>query len=63
MIKEQSLQGSRTQKISGCFRTLAGADAFARVRSYIQTAAKQDQNLFEVLLQLVTGTPWKPEWE
>jgi transposase len=48
------------QKISGCFRTLAGAEAFATVRSYIQTAAKQGQNIFEVLVQLVTGDPWMP---
>ena len=49
------------QKISGCFRTLAGAQAFATVRSYIQTAAKQDQSIFEALVQLVQGNPWEPE--
>ena len=49
------------QKISGCFRTLSGARAFATVRSYIQTAAKQDQSIFEALVQLVQGDPWKPE--
>jgi transposase len=28
-------------KISGCFRTLEGADKFCRLRSYIQTCRKQ----------------------
>ncbi|MGH7441658.1 MAG: IS66 family transposase [bacterium] len=48
------------QKISGCFRTLAGAEAFARLRSYIQTALKQGQNLFQVIRDLVLGNPWMP---
>lgn len=48
------------QKISGCFRTLTGAQAFATVRSYIQTANKQGQSIFEALVALVQGNPWEP---
>ena len=42
------------QKISGCFRSLKGAQYFARVRSYIMTARKQQVNTFEALKSLFT---------
>lgn len=42
------------QKISGCFRSLEGAKYFARVRSYIMTARKQQVNTFEALKSLFT---------
>lgn len=48
------------QKISGTFQSDAGATSFARVRSYLQTAAKQDQNLLGVLTQLFTTGAWLP---
>jgi transposase len=47
-------------KVSGTFRSKAGAEAFVTVRSYIQTAAKQGQNRLEVLHQLFTTGPWIP---
>jgi transposase len=37
------------QKTSGCFRTVAGADAFAVIRSYVATLRKQGRNVFEAL--------------
>jgi len=48
------------QKISGTFRSPEGARAFAACRSYIQTAAKNGQNLLEVLRRLFTTGPWLP---
>lgn len=39
-------------KISGCFRSLNGADFFARIRSFIMTARKQNVNTFEALASL-----------
>lgn len=48
------------QKISGTFQSDHGAEDFARIRSYLQTAAKQDQNLLDVLAQLFTIGPWLP---
>lgn len=48
------------QKISGCWRTLAGAEAFLVVRSYLSTAGKQGMNPLDVLRRLVEGNPWLP---
>jgi transposase len=48
------------QKISGCWRTLPGAQAFLTVRSYISTARKQRLNPLGVLRQLFQGHPWLP---
>jgi transposase len=47
-------------KISGPFASLAGAEAFAALRSYLQTAANHDQSLLGVLRQLFTTGPWFP---
>lgn len=48
------------QKISGCWRTTAGAQAFLTVRSYLSTARKHGENPLEVLRQLFAGRPWLP---
>ena len=48
------------QKISGCWRTLAGAEAFLAVRSYVATARKHGANPLVVLRQPVAGRPWLP---
>ncbi|MCC6232577.1 MAG: IS66 family transposase [Verrucomicrobiales bacterium] len=48
------------QKISGCFRTLVGAQVFARIRSYLSTCRKQGHNLWEACQRLVLGQPFMP---
>jgi len=48
------------QKISGCWRTPAGAEAFLALRSYIATARKHGMNPLAVLGQLFEGRPWLP---
>ncbi|MCM2282971.1 MAG: IS66 family transposase [Bdellovibrionaceae bacterium] len=45
------------EKISGCFRTMAGAKVFCRLRSYISTARKQGHNAFAALYAAVAGEP------
>jgi hypothetical protein len=48
------------QKISGCCRTLPGAQAFLTVRSYLSTARKQGLHPLDVLRRLFNGNPWLP---
>jgi transposase len=48
------------QKISGCFRTLRGAQIFCRIRSYLSTCRKQGHNLWLALQSAVNGAPFIP---
>jgi len=48
------------QKVSGCMRTLAGAQDFAAMRSYLATAAKHGRRPFAVLTELTSGNVWIP---
>jgi transposase len=48
------------QKISGCWRTLDGAQAFLTVRSYVATARKHGVNPLAALRRLFEGDPWMP---
>ncbi|HVC69812.1 MAG TPA: IS66 family transposase [Acidimicrobiales bacterium] len=47
-------------KISGSFRSDDGAQAFATIRSYLQTAALHGENRLTVLRQLFVEGPWLP---
>jgi transposase len=54
-FSEQDLRMMKVkQKISGCFRSIQGADYFARIRSFIVTARKQGFNAFQALNDLFT---------
>src|SRR4051794_13725922 len=48
------------QKVSGCLRTLIGAQDFAAMRSYLSTAAKHGRRPFDVLTELTSGNVWIP---
>lgn len=50
------------QKISGGWRSEAGAQAFLAVRSYLSTARKHGQSAMDVLRDLFTGHPWIPAY-
>jgi len=50
------------QKVSGCLRTLTGAQQFCAIRSYLSTAAKHGQNMLDTLVMLAEGRPWLPEY-
>jgi transposase len=51
------------QKVSGCFRALAGAQAFARIRGYLSTLRKQELPLLSALEATLLGHPVLPSFE
>ncbi len=48
------------QKISGTFRTMKGAEAFSRTRSYLSTARKNGKGAYDALKSLFAGHPYIP---
>jgi transposase len=47
-------------KVSGSLRTTTGAEEFAAIRSYTDTATRQGQTMFNALVQAAAGTCWIP---
>lgn len=48
------------QKISGCWRTAAGLQAYCMIRSYLASLRKQQRPLFEALTLCFAGAPPSP---
>lgn len=48
------------QKVSGCMRTLLGANHFAKIRSYTATARKHGISILDALTRLALDQPWLP---
>lgn len=48
------------QKISGAFRTLEGAQTFARIRAYLSTVRKNNRDVFQETVAAVAGRPFMP---
>lgn len=48
------------QKVSGTMCTLAGAENFAKIRSYLQTTHKHGHPALDALTMLTTETPGYP---
>jgi transposase len=58
---ERDLRGLKIQqKVSGCFRSDAGAEAFASLRGYLATLRKQGQALLAALETVFAGQPLYP---
>lgn len=51
------------QKVSGCFRSFPGAEAFARIRGYLSTLRKQDMPVLAALEATLLGHPVLPSFE
>jgi transposase len=50
------------QKISGTFRSQAGADSFCRIRSYLSTAKKNSINAIDAIMNVFMGQPFLPDF-
>ena len=60
-LAEQDIRMIKVRlKISGCFRTIHGAEHFARIRSYLSTARKQNLNILDSITSAMKGTPFVP---
>ena len=58
---ERDLRGLKIQqKVSGCFRSDRGADAYATIRGYLATLRKQGQSLLAALDTVFAGQPLYP---
>ncbi len=59
---EQAIRMSKLRiKISGCMRSMAGAEEFCAIRSYLATAARHGIGALDALTRAFQGSPWIPE--
>jgi hypothetical protein len=59
---EQSIRMCKLRiKISGCMRSMTGAEEFCAIRSYLATAARHGLGALEALTLAFQGNPWIPE--
>jgi transposase len=59
---ERTIRMSKLRiKISGCMRSMAGAEEFCAIRSYLATAARHGIPALDALTTAFQGQPWIPE--
>ena len=59
---EQAIRMSKLRiKVSGCMRSMAGAEEFCAIRSYLATAARHGITGLDALTRAFQGNPWIPE--
>lgn len=60
-LAEQAVRMPKVkQKVSGCFRTIEGAQTYCVIRSYVATMHKQGANVFDSLVAAFKGAPPQP---
>jgi transposase len=58
---EQVIRMSKLRiKVSGCMRSMTGAEIFCAIRSYIATAARHGISTLDALTRAAEGNPWIP---
>ena len=58
---EQAIRMSKLRiKISGCMRSMAGAEEFCALRSYLATTARHGTGALDALTAAFQGQPWIP---
>jgi transposase len=58
---EQVIRMSKLRiKVSGCMRSMTGAEIFCAIRSYLATAARHGIGALDALTRAAAGTPWIP---
>jgi transposase len=58
---EQVIRMSKLRiKVSGCMRSMHGAETFCAIRSYLATATRHGIGWLDVLTQAAQGHPWIP---
>jgi transposase len=59
---ERAIRMSKLRiKISGCMRSMTGAEEFCAIRSYLATAARHAIPALDALTSAFQGQPWIPE--
>jgi transposase len=48
-------------KVSGCMRSMKGAEIFCAIRTYLATAARHGIGWLDALTRAAAGTPWIPQ--
>jgi transposase len=60
-LAEQAIRMCKVkQKVSGCFRTMQGAQTFCTIRAYLATMKKQNANLLDCLRSVFAGNTIQP---
>jgi transposase len=59
---EQVIRMSKLRiKVSGCMRSMTGAQIFCAIRSYLATASRHGTGSLDALIRAAQGDPWIPE--
>ena len=59
---EQDIRMSKLRiKVSGCMRSMTGAEVFCAIRSYLATAARHGIGALDALTRAAQAGPWIPE--
>jgi hypothetical protein len=59
---EQVIRMSKLRiKVSGCMRSMTGAQIFCAIRSYLATASRNGISWLDALTRAARGDPWVPE--